>query len=113
MNFEEAFKKYPLKVRTYNKIFTEMLIERQIVDLKYGPDADNDPQLYYIVLDNGIKIGMARVYNEPLEDGSIVKELDRTERYSDGSIIRFQFHNWPRKAVKNDCGDCNDCCGPT
>lgn len=97
MNFEEAFKKYPDKVRTYHKIFPKTLIGREIVDLEYGLDADGDSQLYYMVLDNGIKIGMARVYNEPLEDGSIVKELDRTERYSDGSIIRFQFHNWPKE----------------
>jgi len=97
VKFKEAFEKYPHKVRVYNKIFPKMLIGRQIVDLEYGPDADNDSQLYYIVLDNGIKIGIARVYNDPQEDGSIVKELDRTERYSDGSILRFQFHNWPKK----------------
>ena len=95
MNFEEAFKNYNEKVLKYNRKFPKMLIKREIVDLEYGLDADGDPQLYYIVLDNGIKIGMARVYNEPQENGSIVKELDRTERYDDGSIIRFQFHNWP------------------
>lgn len=95
MNFEEAFKNYNEKVLEYNRKFPKMLIKREIIDLKYGLDADGDPQLYYIVLDNGIKIGMARVYNKPQENGSIVKELDRTERYSDGSIIRFQFHNWP------------------
>lgn len=95
MNFEEAFKNYNEKVLKYNRKFPKMLIKREIIDLEYGLDADGDPQLYYIVLDNGIKIGMARVYNEPQENGSIVKELDRTERYSDGSIIRFQFHNWP------------------
>lgn len=97
VKFKEAFKKYPDKVRLYNKIFPKMLIGREIVDLEYGPDADGDSQLYYLVLDNGIKIGIARVYNDPQEDGSIVKELDRTERYSDGSILRFQFHNWPKK----------------
>ncbi len=95
MNFEEAFKNYNEKVLKYNRKFPKMLIKREIVDLEYGLDADGDPQLYYIVLDNGIKIGMTRVYNEPQENGSIVKELDRTERYDDGSIIRFQFHNWP------------------
>ena len=97
VNFKEAFKRYPPKVKIYNKKFPDMLVGRKIVDLEYGPDADGDSQLYYIVLDNGIKIGMARVYNQPLEDGSIVKELDRTERYSDDSIIRFQFCNWPLK----------------
>lgn len=91
MKFDEAFKDYPKKVRQYNEKFPKMLIGRKIVDLEYGPDADGDPQLYYIILDNGIKIGMARVYNEE----PIVKELDRTERYSDGSILRFQFLNWP------------------
>jgi len=91
MSFEEVFKGYPEKVIKYNKIFPKYLIGAKIIDLKYGPDADGDPQLYYIILDNGIKIGMARVYNE----GPPVKELDRTERYPDGSIIRFQFHDWP------------------
>lgn len=91
-NHEEAYKKYNDKVRQYNKKFPEMLIGRRIVDLRYGLDADGDSQLYYIVLDNGIKIGMARVYNDR---DPCVEELDRKERYSDGSIIRFQFHDWP------------------
>lgn len=95
MSFEEAFKDYDENVLKYNRKFPEMLVGREIVDLEYGLDADGDSQLYYIVLDNGIKIGMARVYNEPQENGSIVKELDRTERYDDGSIIRFYFSDWP------------------
>lgn len=96
MNFEEAFKNYSKKAQQYNEKFPKMLIGRKIIDLEYGPDADGDPEIYYFVLDNGIKIGMARVYNEE----PIVKELDRTERYPDGSILRFQFLNWPM--IKNE-----------
>ncbi len=96
MDHEEAHEKYNDKVKQYNKIFPEMLIGRKIVDLRYGPDADGDPQLYYMVLDNGIKIGMARVYNDR---DPCVEELDRKERYSDGSIIRFQFHDWPKNEL--------------
>ena len=47
-----------------------MLIGRKIVDLEYGLDADGDSELYYLVLDNGIKIGIARVY----EDGKVIEE---------------------------------------
>lgn len=94
MNFEEAFKNYPELVIKYNRQFPNMLVGRKIVKLEYGPDADGDPQLYYIVLDNGIKIGLCRVYNDK---DLCVEELDRTERYKDGSIIRFQFHDWAEK----------------
>lgn len=93
MDHKQAFKEYPEEAKRYNSIFPKALLGRKIVDLRYGPDADGDPHAYYIVLDNGIKIGMARVYND---EKCTVKELDRTERYDDGSIIRFQFHNWPK-----------------
>jgi len=89
MSFEKAFKKYSLKAREYSRQFPEVLTGLKITNLEYGLDADGDPQIYYFVLDNGTKIGLARVY----ENGA-VKELDRTERYKDGSIIRFEFHNW-------------------
>lgn len=95
MKFEKAFKNYSEKAKNYNRTFPKVLTGRKIMDLEYGLDIDGDPEIYYIVLDNGIKIGMARVY----ENGS-VKELDRTERYKDGSIIRFQFHNWPLEKLK-------------
>lgn len=94
-NFIEAFKDYSKKVRKYVKIFPDVLIGSRIVDLRYADDADGDAQLYYIVLDNGIKIGLARVY----PDGKVI-ELDRTEKYDDDSIIRFQFHDWPEKKKK-------------
>jgi hypothetical protein len=89
--FEEAFKDRREEIKIYAKKCPDMLIGRKIVDLEYGPDANGDPELYYFVLDNGIKIGLARVFV-----GGKVKELDRKERYSDGTIIRFQFHNWPK-----------------
>lgn len=92
MKFEEAFKDYPPKVREYNEKFPKKLIGRKIVDLEYGLDADGDPELYYFVLDDGIKIGLARVY----EDGKVIEE-DRTRRYPNGAILRFQFLNWPSK----------------
>jgi len=89
LKFEEAFKSYSEKVKQYNKKFPKRLLGRKIVDLEYGPDADGDPQLYYLVLDDGIKIGIARVY----KDGR-VEEEDRTKYYPDGAILRFQFLNW-------------------
>lgn len=95
MNNEEAFKNYPLKVQKYHKKFPKRLIGRIIVDLEYGLDADGDPQLYYFVLDDGIKIGIARVF----EDGKVIEE-DRTKRYPDGAILRFQFLNWHRRKLK-------------
>jgi len=90
MKFEEAFKERSQEVKDFVKMIANKLHNQTIIDFEYGLDADGDPQLYYIVLDNGIKIGMARVYQY-----GKVKELDRTERYKDGSIIRFQFLNWP------------------
>lgn len=70
---------------------SKKLIGRRIVSLEYGPDADGDQELYYLVLDGGIKVGIARVS----EDGIVVEE-DRTKRYLDGTILRFQFKNWPK-----------------
>ena len=89
MNHEEAFKNYSEKVKKHHNRFPKRLIGRKIVDLEYGPDADGDPELYYFILDDGIKIGIARVY----EDGKVTEE-DRTKRYPDGAILRFQFLNW-------------------
>lgn len=70
---------------------SKKLIGRRIVGLETGPDADGDQQLYYLTLDGGIKIGIARVRS----DGVVMKE-DRTKRYPDGTILRFQFLNWPK-----------------
>lgn len=92
MKFDKAFKNYPQKVQQHHKRFPKRLIGRKIVDLEYGPDADGDPQLYYFILDDGIKIGIAQVY----EDGRVIEE-DRTKRYPDGAILRFQFLNWQNK----------------
>ncbi len=93
-SFQEAYKDRGEEMVLYASKLPKMIIGRQIVDVEYGPDADGDPHLYYLVLDNGIKIGIARVF---CNDEVTVEELDRTERYADNSIIRFQFHNWPRK----------------
>ena len=95
-NFEEAFKYRSEEIIKYAKNAPDILIGRKIVDLEYGLDADGDPEVYYIVLDNGTKIGMARVFDGGTARKGSVKELDRKERYSDGSIIRFQFHDWPK-----------------
>jgi len=90
LKFEEAFKNYSKKAQRYNKEIVEGLIGRKIVDVEYGPDADGDPEIYYFILDNNVKIGIARVY----EDGKVVEE-NRIKRYPDGAILRFQFLNWP------------------
>lgn len=90
MKVNEAFKNYSLKAQQYHKKFAESLVGRKVVDLDYGSDADGDPEIYYLVLDNGGKIGIARVY----EDGKVTEE-DRTKRYPDGAILRFQFLDWP------------------
>jgi len=55
MKFDEAFKNYPQKVQQNNKKFSKRLIGKKIVDLEYGPDADGDPELYYFILDDGMK----------------------------------------------------------
>ena len=102
-SFEEAFKEYNLETRAYNSIFPKILIGSKIVDLLYGPDHDGDACLYYIVLDNGVKIGISiceEIVNEvgtPVVD---VKELDKTKHLKDGSFIRFQFHDWPEDFQK-------------
>lgn len=72
---------------------SKKLIGRKIVQMEYGPDADGDQQLYYLVLEGGIKIGIARVHSA---SGRIEAE-DRTKRYPDGTILRFQFLNWPNE----------------
>jgi len=105
MNFEEAYKDLSEDVKKYGRMFLNVLKGREIVDFEYGPDADGDPHLYYMVLDNGIKIGMARVF----PDGKVV-ELDRKEKYSDGSIIRFQFHKWPEHCPKCHSIKIDDIC---
>ena len=95
-NFKESHKKYPLETRAYNSIFPKTLIGAKIVDLRYGPDHDGDACLYYIELDNGVKIGMCLCHKE-LEK---FDELDRTKTFDDGSFIRFQFHDWPKDYKK-------------
>ena len=63
------------------------LVGRKITGLQYGPDADGDAQLYYIVLEDKIKIGIGRVDSA---SGRIEAE-DRTKRFPDGTILRFYF----------------------
>jgi len=87
MKFDEAFKNY-----SFNKKIFKRLVGRKIVDLEYGPDADGDPQIYHFILDGNSKIGIARVY----KDGKTIEE-DRTRRYADGAVLRFQFLNWQNK----------------
>lgn len=91
-NFEEAFKELPKKVIDYNSIFPPKLIGATITDLQYGPDHDGDPCLYYIVLDNGIKIGIAI-----LDEKCNVDELDHQKLLPNDKFIRFQFHDWPEE----------------
>ena len=92
MKFNEAFKDCPKVVQSRNKKFQERLIGRKIVDIEYGLDADEDPEIYRLILDNGVKISIARVF----PDGKIAEE-ERTRRYADGAILRFLFLNWKER----------------
>jgi len=95
-NFEESHKDYDLEIKAYNSIFPKTLIGAKITDLRYGPDHDGDSCLYYLVLDNGIKIGICLCdNNDPKFD-----ELDRTKLLSGDKFIRFQFHDWPKDYQK-------------
>lgn len=99
MKVNEAFKNYSLKAQQYHKKFAESLVGRKIVDLDYGSDAEGDPQLQYFILDNGAKIGIARVY---LKTGK-VEEENRQKVYRDKKgnyILRVQFLNWPIRRSK-------------
>ena len=58
----------------------------KISGFESGVDADGDLHIYYIRLENGTKIGIAKVF----EDGRIIP-VDRAERFKDGSILRFHF----------------------
>lgn len=95
MRFDEAFGGYPEEVQEHNKEIYKKLVGRRIADLEYGPDADGDPQVYYFILDNDMKVGIARVY----ESGRVIEEK-RTKRYADGAILRFQILNWPKSGKK-------------
>ncbi len=90
MKFDEAFKDCSKVVQSRDKKFQKRLIGRKIVDIEYGLDADEDPEIYHLILDDGTKISIARVF----PDGKIVEE-ERTRRYADGAILRFLFLNWP------------------
>lgn len=92
-DFEEAHKDLDLDAMAFNSIFPKTLIGAKIVDLRYGPDHDGDPTLYYIELDNGIKIGLC-ICNET-GGRLIIDELDRTKPLAEDKFIRFQFHDWP------------------
>ena len=104
MNFTEAFKNYPKEVQEYHHKLRQNFLGQKIVDVEYGPDCEGDPQIYYFILENGIKIGIARVYLEPDNEGNaVVEEEDREKYYIDSGrrkgryILRFQFHNWPKE----------------
>ena len=95
MNFEEAFSRYSQKVRDYYKKLNQIFLDQKIIDAEYGPDCEGDPQIYYFVLENGVKIGIAKVYLEPDGEGNtVVEEEDRKKYYIDEKgkyILRFQF----------------------
>jgi len=105
MKFEEAFSKYPPEVKSYYERLNKLFLGQRIVDVEYGPDCEGDPQIYYFILENGIKIGIAKVYLEPDDKGNaIVEEEDRQKFYIDEKgkyILKFQFHNCPVLGMDN------------
>lgn len=89
-SLEEAFKDYPEKEQNQARKIARHLLGFPIIDLEFGPDPDGKPTIYYLVLNNGIKIGIAKV----CKDGKITT-IDRTKKFSDGSVLKFNFFPWP------------------
>ena len=90
MKVEEAFKNYSKKIQKGHEE-----VVRELVGI------EGDPQVYYFILDNGVKIGIAKVYLESDEEGNAkVEEENRQKCYRDEGgkyILRFQFLDWPKK----------------
>ena len=89
-NLEEAFKDYPEKKQTQAREIARQLLGFPIIDLEFGLDPDGKPTIYYFILNNGIKIGIAKTG----KDGKTVK-VDRHKKLPDGSVLKFSFSPWP------------------
>lgn len=89
-SLEEAFRNFPEKEQNQARKIARQLLGFSIIDLEFGPDPDGKPTIYYFILSNGIKIGIAKI----CKDGKITK-IDRTKKFPDGSILKFNFLNWP------------------
>ncbi len=89
-SLEDAFSGYPDKEQTQARKIARHLLGFPIIDLEFGPDPNGNPTIYYIVLSNGIKIGIAKVD----KDGKSTK-ADRDKKFSDGSMLKFNFFPWP------------------
>ena len=89
-SLEEAFKDYPIEEKNQARNIARQLLGFPIVDLEFGPDPDGKPTIYYFVLNNGIKIGMAKT----CKDGKITN-IDRSKKFPDGSVLKFNFSPWP------------------
>ena len=89
-SLEEAFSGYPEKEQNQARSIARQLLGFPIIDLEFGPDPNGKPTIYYLVLNNGIKIGIAKV----CKDGKITK-IDRDKKFPDGSILKFNFFPWP------------------
>jgi len=89
-SLEEAFKGFPIDEQNQARKIARQLLGFSIIDLEFGPDPDGKPTIYYFVLNNGIKIGIANV----CKDGKITK-VDRDKKFPDGSLLKFNFL-WPR-----------------
>jgi len=61
------------------------IIGKRIAGFTFGKDEKKDDHIYYIVLENGIKIGIARV-----KDGKEIA-VDRGEVLEDGTRLLFRF----------------------
>ena len=89
-SLEDAYRERSDEEQTQARKIARHLLGFPIVDLEFGPDPNGNPTIYYIVLSNGIKIGIAKV----CKDGKITK-VDRDKKFPDGSVLKFNFWPWP------------------
>ena len=89
-SLEEAFRGYPEKEQNQARKIARHLLGFPIIDLEFGPDPDGRPTIYNFVLNNGIKIGIAK----SCKDGEIT-QVDRSKKFPDGSVLKFNFFPWP------------------
>ena len=89
-SLEDAFRDRPDEEQNQVRKLARHLLGFPIIDLEFGPDPDNKPTLYYLVLNNGVKIGIAKVD----KDGKVT-QADRDKKFPDGSTLKFNFFPWP------------------
>lgn len=89
-SLEDAFRNRSDEEQNQARKIARHLLGFPIIDLEFGPDPDGKPTIYYLVLNNGIKIGIAKV----CKDGKVAT-IDRSKKFPDGSMLKFNFFPWP------------------